>query len=72
MEGLEHFHQARDRVGLPPVVVGDAFSGVHLILIVAVADEGAVGERRCEDLLVTRGVVLVYVSPVGPRKRPLR
>jgi hypothetical protein len=51
VEGLEHFHQARDRVGLPPIVVGEAFSGAHPILSVAVAAEGAVGERRCEDLL---------------------
>src|SRR6202040_449732 len=67
-----HFHHARPRVGLPPVGVGEAFRGVHQILSAAVADEGAVGERRREDLLVTRGVLLVYVTPVGPRKHPVR
>jgi len=62
---LEHFHQAHNRVGLPPDVVGKGFSGVHLILIVAVADEGAVGERSCKEFLVVRGVVFVQLSPMG-------
>src|SRR5260221_820702 len=34
--------------------------------------EGAVGERRCEDLLVIRGVVLVNVTPMSPRRCPVR
>ncbi len=37
----------RDRVDLSQVVVGENSSGAHLILIVAVADESAVGECRC-------------------------
>ena len=53
------------------VRLSSPFRRVQQILFVAVADEGAVGERRREDRVVSRSVPLTYLGPAGARKRQI-